>query len=251
MKKRVIAIVLFLFCGLILSGSVFSRNEETKEYNVRNIILEDSKLDLSYYEDKYEIYNEDNSYFEITEKYQSNTALGKNSSSSELEVQFYAFVNKEEQYFIFSYEGFIDEEVVVSSSVIIHLVEYEGNYYFVSSNGCVTPYEYAIAEDAKGNCSCPTAYGDTLGLGGLSGFSNIRVTSGSAKGSGGSVAAGALIGVAAGAALASTRNNRSGIINGGLLPLPSISGSSAAGSLPLNPNGNKNNNNNKKILLKK
>lgn len=123
MKKRVIAIVLFLFCGLILSGSVFNSKEEFLESPVRNIVLEDKKLDLSYYENKYDIYNEENTCFEITESYQpSNIALGKNSESSELEVQFYAFVNKEKQYFIFSYKGIIDENVVISSKVIINLM---------------------------------------------------------------------------------------------------------------------------------
>lgn len=239
MKKRVIAIVLFLFCGLILSGSVFSNKEESLNDNVRTIVLEDNKKDLTYYESIYDLYNEDCACFEMTEIYQSNTdTLGRNSSNNGLEVQFYVYVNKEEQYFIFSFEGTIGEEVVVSNKVRIDLVEYENKYYLVSSNGCITPYEEIYETKAIGSCAYAFAdltYG--MGLGDLGGLRDLG------GGGGGAIAAGAMLGVAAGVALASSRNNTSGTIN---KALSSTSSGSAAGSLP--PNGNKNNNNKKKSI---
>ena len=238
MKKKVIFIVLFLFCGLIISGSIFHSKDDT-EGTVRNVVLEDRKLDLSYYENKYDIYNAEKTCFEITESYQSNNkALGRNSNDTELEVKFYLYVNKEDYYFIFSYEAIVDEEVVLTSRVKIDFVEYENRYYLVSSNGCVTPYDEAIQEYAIGDCALCYAYFDeSLGLGGL----GERGLFGGGGGGGCAAAIGGAIGLAGAVALASSGGN-----NSGSLSVPHLSGSSAAGSIP--PNGNKNNNNKKKSI---
>lgn len=235
MKKKVILIVLFLFCGLILCGSVFSRTEEN---NVKDIVLEDNKLDLSYYEEKYDIYNEKKTCFEITENYQSNTkVLGKNSNSNEVEVRFCLYVNKEEQYFLFSYEAIVDEEVVLTSKVKIDLVEYNEKYYLVSSNGCVTPYDEVYQELGIKDCAlCYAYFDDCIGITGLG-------ERGLLGGGGGGCAAaiGGALGLAGVAALASSSNK-----GGGSLSVPHASGGVISGGLY--PNGNKNNNNKKKSI---
>lgn len=220
MKKKGILFVLILFCGLILSGSVFSRSEDAKEHNIRNIVLEDNEVNLSYYEDKYDIYNEENHCFKISESYSSaNIVLGKNSADSTWNIEFYAYVNKEEQYFIFGYNGTIDEEIVLSSEVRIELVDNLGDIYFVSSNGNATLYEDALEETAKANCLSNAAFGDTLGLGGLSGFSDIRVGGGGnglGKGLGRGIGIGMAVGVVAGAAIGAARST------GGITTTPSL-----------------------------
>lgn len=220
MKKKVILIVLFLFCGLILCGSVFSRTEEN---NVKDIVLEDNKLDLSYYEEKYDIYNEKKTCFEITENYQSNTkVLGKNSNSNEVEVRFCLYVNKEEQYFLFSYEAIVDEEVVLTSKVKIDLVEYNEKYYLVSSNGCVTPYDEVYQELGIKDCAlCYAYFDDCIGITGLG-------ERGLLGGGGGGCAAaiGGALGLAGVAALASSSNK-----GGGSLSVPHASGGSGVGKV--------------------
>lgn len=120
------------FLLFILSFSFSACNSNNETIGIRNIYIESSNYDLAYIKNKYSIYiNNDN--FEINEIYNdSNSIIAKNSLENDIQIDYNAYVNIKEQYFIFSYTLSNNNEIILSLNVNVSVIEYENTHYFRS-----------------------------------------------------------------------------------------------------------------------
>lgn len=218
MKRRVfiVALLLISVCAFIVNDYSFNR----KEMDVRNIYIENNDFDLSYLDDKYNIFDTENNSIEILETYSSSMDKISNTSlEGEYKIDYIVCINKNEQYFTFSYKLYEDGELTLTSFVNINIFEYENEHYFSSSNGYIIPCNEICDTSNLGQCASFSYafYDDCLGLNLLNNrFGFIG---------GGGAALGTALGMAAGIALIDTTINssNSGSISG-------VGGSSSSNS---------------------
>lgn len=243
MRKNLLIITL-LFVGLF-TFFVNNINPNKGELGVRDIYIANENYDVLYYVDKYDIYNENSSFIQMDEVFDSSKEnLAKNSFKDEYKIECCAYVNKIEKYFTFSYVLYINNKIELTSSVKVDIIEYDNKYYFSSSNGYISPCSELYESSSMEKCAAImyTSFDDTIGLGLLS----DRFGLGGGGGGGGAflgaaLGAGAALGTAAAlGALDQTISNSNQIQGVG----GSSSSSVAGGSMP--PNNNNNNNNSKK-----
>lgn len=233
MKKRLFIVTLLLISVFAFLANDFSFNK--REMGVRNIYVENNDFDLSYLDDKYNIFDTENNSIEIFETYSSSMDNISNTSlEGEYKIDYNVCINKNENYFTFSYILYEYEEITLTSSVNINIFEHENEYYFLSSNGCITPCNEIYDTSNLGQCAAFSyaCYNDGLGLNLLNDWFGFG-------GGGGGAALGAALGAAAGIALIDTTINNS---NSSSISGTGVSSSSSAASGSLTPN----NNNNKK-----
>lgn len=137
MKKKLFILALLFVSVFTFFVNNFNSNSE--ELGVRDVYIEDNKYDLSYFENKYDIYNDDISSFEMNETYDStNNILSNNSLEDEYKIEYNVEVNKFEQCFTFSYILYINNKIELTFSVKVDVIKYADTIYLLSGNGITT-----------------------------------------------------------------------------------------------------------------
>lgn len=166
MKKHFILILSFVS---ILTLYFFITYTVTNNENisVRDIYIENNKDDVSFYSQKYDIFNKQNVLINIDETYDSLESIISNTSvKPEYKIQYIININKEEQYFIFSYKLYDDNNIYLTSSVNISIFEYDNEYFFISDKGLITPCNEIFDISNINNCAAfsYTCFEETVGM---------------------------------------------------------------------------------------
>lgn len=133
--------------------------EKENQYEIREITVIEEQKDISYYEKKYDIYNEKKKRIVIEEEYE--TRVDK-TSTEEYRIIYRAELDKEKSEFSFSYKENEEE----AHSVRIEIEQVEEEYYIFSSNGCITTYSQIIKETGVEKCEALALdpFSNVLGL---------------------------------------------------------------------------------------
>lgn len=163
--KKIFLFVTILFIS-IFSFYVNIFSSASCELSVRDIYVENTNLDISHIEKKYDVHNTKNTMFEMHEEYDnSKNVIANNSLENEFKIKYNVYVNKAEKYFIFSYELFKNQNVILSSNVTINILIDNNIYYFISSNGYITPCDEIKNISIMEHCALSFAcFEDATGL---------------------------------------------------------------------------------------
>ena len=142
-KKLLIIFALVLSTISLLSNNFISSNDEL---GVRNVCL-DNNYDISYYENKYDLYNDEKEIIGINEVYTNK--LENTSNDDNYEIEYDVVIYKAYSYYTFSYVLYKNNEEYITSNVIIDVIKCEGEIYLFSSNGCYTTLKELTSEIEK------------------------------------------------------------------------------------------------------
>lgn len=228
MRKKIFILLILLINFFVINYYTNYSNENNNEINVSNIYLQDEKIDISYYENKYDIYNYDINYLKMEESYsQNNSKIGTTSTAEDLSVDFVVTIDKSKSCMLYSYKVKKANATILERNIEIYLTKYNNEYYLKSNDNKVIKLSDALTKSKTESCAlCFACYDEMLGL---NDFNNLGFGGG---GGGGAIGMG--LGLAAAGALAlatgssTSSSSGSGLIYNGSSSSTSSSSSSTA-----------------------
>lgn len=180
MKKKVFILFALVIILLLFDFYTYNRTNINNEIKVSNIYLEDEKVDITYYENKYDIYNDEITCLKMEESYyEGNNKIGNTSISDNLSIHFYVTVDKCNFCFDYSYIIKQGENILLENNLDIILIEYENEYYLISNENKIIRVEDILNESKIEKCAFYLARPDEFfGL-------NNRIITGGSGGAGG------------------------------------------------------------------
>lgn len=180
MKKKVFILFALVIILLLFDFYTYNRTNINNEIKVSNIYLEDEKVDITYYENKYDIYNDEITCLKMEESYyEGNNKIGNTSISDNLSIHFYVTVDKCNFCFDYSYIIKQGENILLENNLDINLIEYENEYYLISNENKIIRVEDILNESKIEKCAFYLARPDEFfGL-------NNRIITGGSGGAGG------------------------------------------------------------------